>query len=180
MSKSLEDQFKQLGLADEKQVRKARQGKKRKKGSPKRSRREPAAPNPQAEAAERERAEKVERDRQLESERQARRRDKEAADRVRQIIETHRVERGEGDVAYHFTRGSRIKEIRLGTGQHRRLADGEIALVACGERYELVPRATAGRIEEIDAEAVLVLNTPDAESDDDPYADFPVPDDMMW
>lgn len=180
MSKSLEDQFKQLGLADEKQVRKARQGKKKKKGAPKPSRREQAAPDPQAEAVQRERAEKAERDRQLELERQARRREKETAERVRQIVVSHRVERGEGELAYRFTRGRKIKEIWLGKAQHRRLADGEIALVACGECCELVPKTTAERIREIDAEAVLVLNTRSPASGDDPYADFPVPDDLMW
>ncbi len=180
MSKSLEDQFRQLGLADEKQVRKARQGKKRKKGSPKRSRREAAAPDPQAEAAQRERAEKAERDRQIESERQAQRRAKETAARVRQIVETNRVEREDGDVPYRFTRGSRIKEIWLSKTQHRRLAEGELALVAFADSYELVQKTTAERIREIDAEAVLVLNTGGPESGDDPYADFPVPDDLMW
>lgn len=180
MSNSLQDQFKQLGLADEKQVRKARQGKKKKKGSPKPSRREAPAPDPRAEAAQRERAEKAERDRQIEAEREAQRRAKETADRVRQIVQTHRIEREKGDVAYHFTYGSRIKEIWLSKAQHRRLADGEIALVACGEGYELVPKATAERIREIDATAVLVLNTERSDSDDDPYADFPVPDDLMW
>lgn len=180
MSKSLEDQFKQLGLADDKQVRKARQGKKKKKGNRKPSRSEPATPDPQAEAAQRERAEKAERDRQIELERQARRREKETAERVHQIAKTHRVERGEGELVYRFTRGTRIKELWLGKAQHQRLADGEIALVACGDTYELVPKSTAERIREIDAEAVLVLNTGTPESDDDSYADFPVPDDLMW
>ncbi len=160
--------------------RKARQGKKKKKGSPKPSRREAAAPDPRTEAAQRERAEKVERDRQIEAEREASRRAKETAARVRQIAESHRIEREDGDVPYRFTRGSKIKEIWLGKAQHRKLADGEIALVACGEGYELVPKSTAERIREIDAAAVLVLNTGTPDSDDDPYADFPVPDDLMW
>jgi uncharacterized protein YaiL (DUF2058 family) len=180
MSKSLEDQFKELGLANEKQVRKARQGKKKKKGKGKPAKNEAVAPDPNAEAAQRERAEKAERDRRMEAERQAERRARESAARVRQIVETNRVEREKGDVAYHFTCGSRIKEVALSKAQHRRLAEGEIGLVALGNGYELVPRATAERIREIDADAVLVLNSRSAASDDDPYADFPVPDDLMW
>lgn len=175
MTKSLQDQFKQLGLADEKQARKARQGKKKKKGK-----HEPAAPDPSTEAAERERAEKAERDRRIEAEREAQRRAKETAERIRQIVETHRVERGAGELAYHFTRGSKIKEIWLSKAQHRRLVDGEIGLVTVGESYDLVPKTTAERIRGIDPEAVLVLNSGAAESEDDAYADFPVPDDLMW
>ncbi|WP_070988891.1 DUF2058 domain-containing protein [Halofilum ochraceum] len=180
MSKSLEDQFKELGLANEKQVRKARQGKKKKKGNRKPTRSEAAAPEPETESAKRERAEKAERDRRLESERQAERQAKETAARVRQIAQTNRVEREKGDVAYHFTYGSRIKELWLSKAQHRRLAEGEIGLVAVGDRYELVSKATAERIREIDAAAVLVLNSGSGDSGDDPYADFPVPDDLMW
>lgn len=180
MSKSLEDQFKELGLANEKQVRKARQGKKKKKGNRKPAQQQNAAPDAGAEAAERERAEKAERDRRLESERQAQRRAKETAARVRQIVETNRVEREDGDQPYRFTRGNRIKEVWLSRAQHRRLADGELALVALGDGYGLVSKTTAERIREIDPEAVLVLNTANPESGDDPYADFPVPDDLMW
>lgn len=180
MTKSLQDQFKQLGLADEKQARKARQGKKKQKGVSGRARREAAAPDPNAEAAQRERAEKAERDRQLEAERQAERQAKETAERVRQIIESNRVERGDGELVYRFTRGSRIKELWLSKAHHRRLAEGDVGLVALGAGYELVPRSTAERIRGIDAEAVLVLNDGGPESGDDAYADFPVPDDLMW
>ena len=179
MSNSLQDQLKQLGLADEKQARKARQDKKKRKGS-KPSRRQPAAPDPRAETAQRERAEKAERDRKIESKREARRRAKETAARVRQIVETNRVERGEGELVYRFTRGRKIKEVWLSKDHHRRLADGEVALVTFGEGYELVPNKTAERIREIDEKAVLVQNTGSTESDDDPYADFPVPDDLVW
>ena len=180
MSNSLQDQLKQLGLADEKQARKARQDKKKSKKGSKPSRRQPAAPDPRAEAARRERAEKAERDRQTESKREARRRAKETAARIRQIVETNRIERGAGERVYRFTRGRKIKEAWLSPDHHRRLADGEIALVTFGEGYELVPKATGERIREIDEKALLVLNTGSTESDDDAYADFPIPDDLMW
>jgi len=56
----------------------------------------------------------------------------------------------------------------------------EVGLVAFGAGYELVPRATAERIRGIDIEAVLVLNNAGSDAEDDAYADFPVPDDLMW
>ena len=180
MSNSLQDQLKQLGLADEKQERKARQEKRKNRKGRKPSRRQTAAPDPQAEAARRERAEKAERDRASNSKREARRRAKETAARIRQIVETHGIKRGEGERVYRFTRGRKIKEVWLSAEHHQRLADGEIALVTYGQGYELVPKATGERIREIDEKALLVLNTGGAESDDDAYADFPIPDDLMW
>jgi len=181
MADSLQDQLKQLGLADEKQARKARQNNKKNKPR-KPSRRGQSTPDPRAAEARQARAEKAERDRQTESRHQARRRAKETAARIRQIVETNRVTREQGEVVYRFTRGRKIKEVWLSQDQHRRLADGELALVSAGQTYDLVPKATAGRIQDIDDKAVLVLNQPadEAAQGDDPYADFPVPDDLMW
>ncbi len=180
MSNSLQDQLKQTGLVDEKQARKARQEKKKARKESKPSRRQSTAPDPHAEAARRERAAKAERDREANAKREAWRRAKETAARIRQIVETHRIERGAGERVYRFTRGRKIKEVWLSAQHHRHLADGEIALVTFGEGYALVPKATGERIRGIDEEAVLVLNTARTESGDDLYADFPIPDDLMW
>ncbi len=180
MAKSLQDQLRQTGLADEKQARKARQDKKKENKGGRPSRRQPAAPDPETEAARRERAEKAERDREANAKREAQRRAKEEATRIRQIVATHRIARGEGERVYRFTHGTKIKEVWVGPDQHRRLAAGDIALVTSGEGYELVPRTTGERIREIDATAVQVLNPPGNDTDDDAYADFPIPDDLMW
>lgn len=60
---------------------------------------------------------------------------------------------------------------------------GALAVVRLGRNFELVPPATADRIAERDPTLVVVLNAespPPAESAPDPYADYPVPDDLMW
>lgn len=180
MSSSLQDQLKQTGLASEKQARRARQDRKKNRKGGKPSRRRPAAPDPRAEAVQAERADKAERDREANAKREAQRLAKETAARVRQIVETHRIRRGEGERVYRFTRGTTIKEVWLSTEHHRRLAEGDIALVSFGEGYELVPKATGERIGEIDETALLVLNRGSSKTEDDMYADFPVPDDLMW
>ena len=49
-------------------------------------------------------------------------------------------------------------------------------------QYELVPAAAGERIRARVPEAIVVWNTPaaDAPAEDDPYKDFPIPDDLMW
>jgi uncharacterized protein YaiL (DUF2058 family) len=67
--------------------------------------------------------------------------------------------------------------------QHQQLSRGVIALVAQGERYELVPTPVAEKIRQRNADVVLVLNQREpagAADADDPYADYPIPDDLMW
>jgi uncharacterized protein YaiL (DUF2058 family) len=56
-------------------------------------------------------------------------------------------------------------------------------LVKFGDGYELVRRQIAEKIAQRDATCILVQNagsTETAAAEDDPYADFKIPDDLMW
>jgi uncharacterized protein YaiL (DUF2058 family) len=46
----------------------------------------------------------------------------------------------------------------------------------------VVPKAVADKIHQRDARYVIVSNTVSAETaaEDDPYADYKIPDDLMW
>ena len=57
-----------------------------------------------------------------------------------------------------------------------------IAISKLGEEYELVPANIAEKIAQRDASVILVHNQPGADQvdEDDPYADYPIPDDLMW
>jgi len=49
------------------------------------------------------------------------------------------------------------------------------------DRYHLVPRKTAEKLAERDQAAVVLLNTDSRDDEyDDEYADYKVPDDLMW
>lgn len=107
----------------------------------------------------------------------------EKADRLRQIIRANRIDRAYAGVPYRFTQGTRVREIAVTGTQQGRIARGELAVVSDGQRCELVPAKAARRVRGIDPAAVLVLNSPDERGEDagdDPYADYHVPDDLMW
>lgn len=107
----------------------------------------------------------------------------EKADRLRQMIRANRIDRSYASVPYRFTQGSRIREIAVTGTQQGRIARGELAVVSDGERNELVPEKVARQVRGIDPAAVLVLNTGESrgdDADDDPYADYRVPNDLMW
>ena len=59
---------------------------------------------------------------------------------------------------------------------------GQIAIVALGDSFELVPTVVAEKIRQRDEKAVLLLNERGSQDvdEDDPYKDFPIPDDLMW
>ena len=47
--------------------------------------------------------------------------------------------------------------------------------------YALVPKPVAEKIAERDSACVVLLNRPPEQPDEaDPYADYPIPDDLMW
>jgi uncharacterized protein YaiL (DUF2058 family) len=135
--------------------------------------------------AERARAEKLERDRALAAEQKARARSLELRAQARQIIEDKKVPRA-GDSEYRFTVDDRIRTVLVNDELRRKLSAGALAIVRIDERFELLPRAAVDKVRERDA-GMIVLDhgqTADAEpaaSDDDAYyAQFKVPDDLIW
>src|SRR5690606_10148904 len=125
-------------------------------------------------------------DRQLEAERQAERYNREVAAQIRQMIATSRIDRSGGDVSYQFVQDRKIKKAYVTAAQQDQLARGRIAIVASDGGFELVPATVAAKIAQRDPAAILVHNTGssaaagDDHTDEDPYADYPIPDDLMW
>lgn len=146
----------------------------------------PAPPSAEQVEAQRLQAEKAERDRALAAERNAQTRAHEARGQVHQIVEAHKVKR-EGEIAYRFTDGDRIRGVLVNEPLRAQLAAGTLVIVRHGEGYELLPRAAADKVYERDA-TMIVLDHGRAEtgsgngneSDDEYYRQFPVPDDLIW
>lgn len=171
---SLKDQLMKAGLADAKKARKAVHEK----------RQEAKAPNADnaQKLAQQALAEKAERDRALN-----RARDDELAQRavtaqIRQLIEAHRIDRKGGDIAYQFTDDKKIKKLYVNAAQQEQLARGQIAIVRTEAGHELVPTVVAEKIRTRDENAIVLLNTRTASAtdEDDPYAAYQIPDDLMW
>ena len=129
-------------------------------------------------------AERAEHDRALSAERNAQLRANEERAQVRQIISTHQVQR-EGEIAYRFTDGDKIKELLVSEPQRAQLAAGALVIVRHDQGYALLQRAAADMVHARDA-TQIVLDHGQAEasastSTDDAYYDqFKVPDDLIW
>lgn len=179
MGNSLQEQLLKAGLVSEHSLKQARTSKH--KTSKQSGKRGPQVDETTRQAADRARAEKVERDRELNRQRQEEAARKAAENEIRQLIHTNRVVRDGGDLAYNFSDGSTLKRIYVNKEQHARLVSGRLAIVRQDAFYEVVPAETAERVRARDASLVLVFNQPAESSDgDDPYADYQVPDDLMW
>lgn len=178
MGNSLRDQLLKAGLVDKQQVKQARSSK-RKQSKQSGGKEDPAAEERQR--ARRAAAEKAQRDRALERRRQEEARRKAEANELRQLIHANRIPRGEGDIAYSFLDGDSIKRIYVTDDQQKRLAQGKLAIVRQDTGFELVSPETAQRIQARDERLVVLLNKPGDQGDeDDDYADYKIPDDLMW
>ena len=137
--------------------------------------------------AERARAGKAEHDRALEAQRKAQARSRELHAQARQIIaDKHVAQAGEQD--YRFDAGGAIRSVRVDDALRKQLASGALVIAQSGERYALLPRAAASKVRERAPERIVLdhgQTTNDAAAsttseDDAYYAQFTVPDDLMW
>ena len=147
----------------------------------------PSGPNEIQQEAERTRAGKAERDRALAAERKAQARITELRAQARQIIDDKKVPRA-GESEYRFTADGAIRTLLVNDDLRRKLSSGVLVIARLGERYELLPRAAADKVRERDASMIVLDHGqdpgtgPSAETseDDTYYAQFQVPDDLVW
>jgi len=166
------------GLVDEQQVKQARSTK-RKKGKQAGGKSRPG--DEDRRRAQQAAAEKARRDSDLNRRRQEEARRRAEENELRQLIHSNRIPRGEGDVAYSFRDGGSIKRIYVTAEHQGKLAKGNLAVVRQDTGYELVLPEIADRVRARDESLIVVLNKPGGDgNDDDEYADFKVPDDLMW
>ncbi len=179
---SLQDQLLKAGLIDTKKAKKANKEKRKEANVARRSSEEMV--DEVKAAAEQARAEKAERDRELNRQRNAEAEQKAIAAQIKQLIERHRQPKGGDQLEYNFTHGKLIKKIRVAPAIQQQLIRGQLAIVALGDGYELVPRVVADKIAQRDETSVIVANvsaqTQAQADEDDPYKDYVIPDDLMW
>ncbi len=182
MAKSLQEQLIQSGLAKEKP--KGRKSKAPKARKQKRATGSSAAGSTQPNPVELNARAKAERDRALNAKRQAELARRELVGQIRQLIESSRLEIKDPEMDYNFTDGKTVRKLFVGKELHAQLAAGHAVITKLDGGYSIVPRAAADKIAERDESFIVVLNDREkdngAETVDDEYADFKVPDDLMW
>lgn len=137
--------------------------------------------------AERARAEKIERDRALAAGRKAQAHAAELRAQARQIIQDRKVPRT-GESEYRFTADGAIRTLLIDADLRKKLSSGALVIVRLDERYELLPRAAADKVRERDAGMIVLDHGQDETSgpsaaspeEDAYYAQFKVPDDLVW
>lgn len=180
MSNALRDQLLKAGLTDNKKVKaiKKEQHKQKKQSGKK----QPVI-NEATLLAEQKRQQQIERDRQLNQQKQAELEKRAIAAQVKQLIEQNRIPH-QGDIAFNFVDEKRVKRIYVTQKLHDEISRGLLAIIRQSEHYSLVPAQIADKIQQRQPETIILLNQrqqqENNDSNDDPYAEYQIPDDLMW
>jgi uncharacterized protein YaiL (DUF2058 family) len=183
MTGSLFDQLKKAGLVDDKKAQKAKKEKYQQTKQSKGKKGQQPVLNETAKLAAEAAKEKTERDRQLNLERKQQQEQKATLAELRQIIESNRMSGFEGDVAYNFADGSTVKTMNVHKKTQRALIAGIVRVARFDDGYVLIPAEAADKVAQRDASVLIALAGVDesiSQEDQDYYAQFEVPDDLIW
>ena len=183
-SLSLRDQLLQAGLVNEEQVKNAERQAQRKQyqGQKQQPRAQRNGPSPQDIAAKKQAEAKAARDQELNRKQQEKAQRKALYAQIRELVSQNRITRPDAEETYNFIDGGKVRRIRADAALRERITRGEVMLVRCEGRYELVLPAIAEKIRERDARAVVAQGQPATTPEvlDEAYREFVVPDDLMW
>ncbi len=130
----------------------------------------------------------LERDKELSEQQKQATLAKEYKAQIKQLIEMNRVVVAKGDIGFNFTDNNLIKKIYVDKTTQAQLINGRLAIARLvaeaghESEYAIIPAIVAEKISQRDASYIVLSSelTQEAKDEDDPYADFVVPDDLMW
>jgi len=175
---TLQEQMLKAGLVTSKKVAKVQRTAKKSRVQAREAR----------EAVEENKKTQLERDKQLNEQRKQAVLSKEHKAQVKQLIEMNRIDIAKGDIGFNFTDNNLIKKIMVDKVTQAQLISGRLAIArwvidnASESQYAIIPASVADKIAQRDAGSIALNSALSQEEQDeeDPYADFKVPDDLMW
>lgn len=139
-------------------------------------------------AVEENRKAQLERDKQLSEQQKQAVLAKEYKAQVHQLIEMNRIVIAKGNIDFNFTDNNLIKKVVVDKATQAQLFSGRLAIARLmidngnESEYAIIPASVADKIAQRDADSIVLNNalSQEEQDEDDPYADFKVPDDLMW
>jgi len=179
MNNPFQEQLLKAGLVSKQQVQQVNKEKQKKKKTQKSKK---PAVNEAALRAQQAAAEKAQKDRELNQKKQDQARAKAVSAEINQLILDNMIKRDEScEVIYNFEHNKKVKRIYINQEMKQQLINGRLGLARIEGRYELVPQDVVEKIKQRNEKRVVIFETPENTVDEnDPYADFQVPDDLVW
>ncbi|QIZ78126.1 DUF2058 domain-containing protein [Ferrimonas lipolytica] len=174
---SLQDQLMKAGLVSKHDAKKANKSKHRALKSGKK------VINEAKQTAVEKREEQAKRDRELNAQRKAEADKKALIAQIKQLISTNSQDRSRGEIAYNFSDKGTITKVFVTEALQNGLVNGQLAIAKLEDSYHLIPTGIADKVKQRDDSYIVLVNDRKADTsvdEEDPYADFQIPDDLMW
>jgi uncharacterized protein YaiL (DUF2058 family) len=176
---SLQDQLLKAGLVSKDKATKAKSAKKKQAKINRKHKIETVDENKLA--AEKLMAEQADKARKLNQEKNAKAEEIAIIAQIKQLIDVNQQSKGKPQVSFNFTDADKIKKLDVSNEIHKHLSNGLLSIACYDNRYFLVPKAVAEKIIQRSSDFIIPLSIEvEAVSEDDPYADYQIPDDLMW
>ncbi|MFT4727825.1 MAG: hypothetical protein ACI9UN_002323 [Granulosicoccus sp.] len=178
MAKTLQEQLRLAGLANQKQVVKARKAKNTKE---KMQRKGAVVVDETADLVKQHEAEKLTKDRALNDAKNRAAEERAVQAQIQQMTELNAIP-DRGDVEFSYDHKGKIRNLFVTTEIRKALVNGVLSIVGANKSESIVPSKVARKIAERDASWILLMNSK-SDSDagpDDEYAGYEIPDDLMW
>jgi uncharacterized protein len=181
MSNPFQEQFLKAGLVTEKQVKQANQ-KKKNKQQPQRKKKAPPVLDEATLQARAAAKEKAERDRELNRRKIEQEQKKAISIEIDQLIRSNAIKRDkECELPYNFEHRNKVNKLYINAEMKQQIVDGRLGIARIEGRYELIPLTVAKKIQQRNDKRVVILDPEEKTIDEnDPYADYQVPDDLIW
>lgn len=180
MSNPFQEQLLKAGLVTRQQVKKAnqQQGKTKKEQHAKKIKPVDDTRLKIEQAAQ----DKQKRDRELNQKKQAQARQQAISIEINQLITNNHIPRDQScDIVYNFEHNKKVKRIYVNDAMRLQIIEGKLGIARIEGRYELVPRVIAEKIQTRNEKRVILFSDEQSTSDEnDPYADYQIPSDLIW
>lgn len=180
MAKSLQEQLLQAGLIDKNKAKKAKSD--QRKQTKQQRKNKISVVNESKQLAEKKKAEKAEKDKQLNRQQQDQIEQKAIAAQITQLIKLNSQAIDEEGAAFNFNDAGSVKTIYVSEIMRTHISQGKLAIVKHQNHYAVIPVTIADKIRQRDEKLIIVQNQQDQGDLDanDPYADYQIPDDLIW
>jgi len=100
---------------------------------------------------------------------------------IRDLVLAHQIKIENGTETYYFQHINRAKRILVTKEQHEQLSKGLLAISVLDKNNYLLPIEIGKKIlERAPQYAIYVASQEERPNENDPYANFQVPDDLRW
>ena len=184
MSNSLHDQFLKTGMVDNQKAKKVKTEKRRQ--TQKKLKNKTETVSEAKVQVHKDRAKQTERDRELNKNKDKALKQREISAQVKQLIELNKIsldtDQQTESIHYNFSDDNKIKKINVSKNVHAQIGKGILGIVKQDSHYQIIPAVIAEKIRQRQPDKIMVLLDAASkdDSEDDLYAGYEIPDDLLW